>query len=363
MLIVKMYYYYIFYWRFMSSSFYTLTPDRVIAAVEKCGFSPTGHYMVLNSYENRVYDLMLEDESHVIVKFYRPGRWNREQIAEEHKFLHELAADEITVCAPLAISGEETVMDSDGIFFAVWPRTGGRIPEELTNHDRRNIGRLVARIHNNGAASDSPRRLRLTGEVYGTKPLRYLAENNFLPAHCVKRYTDAVKEVVNIYSKLSADVPVHRIHGDCHMGNLLQRDGIFFFLDFDDFLTGPAVQDIWMLASSRGEDSIPELEVFLEGYREFRYFDSSWLKLIEPLRALRYINYAAWIARRWDDPAFPQIFPHFGTVDYWERETSDLEDQVDIIYSGDASMSGHKHEKHKPEEKELTNKDFFWDMD
>ncbi len=346
----------------MSNSFYNLTPDRVIAAVEKSGFSLTGHYMVLNSYENRVYDLKLEDDSHVIAKFYRPGRWTIDQIREEHRFLLDLAEDEIPVCAPIKFSDGTTVHEAEGIFFAVWPRTGGRIPEELSDNDMMNIGRLIARIHNNGAAGKSDHRLRLTGETYGLNSLKFLIDNNFLPDNCIKRYSDAVNEIVNVYNTLSADIPFHRIHGDCHLGNLLKRDGSFFFLDFDDFLTGPAVQDIWMLVSTRDENSERELNLFLEGYREFREFENSWLKLIEPLRGLRYINYAAWIARRWNDPAFPHIFPHFGTDEYWMKETADLVDQAGIVLSGQ-SVKNESQTGTSEKEKELTNRDFFWDME
>ena len=348
----------------MSNSFYNLTPDRVIESVENSGFSLTGHYMVLNSYENRVYDLKLEDETHIIVKFYRPGRWSLEQILEEHRFLHDLADDEVTVCAPLIFPDGRTVNEAEGIFFAIWPRTGGRIPEELSDNDMSDIGRLLGRIHNNGAAKESHYRLKLTGATYGISSLAFLTENNFLPSNCIKRYSEAVNEIVNIYDSIAADVPFHRVHGDCHMGNLLKRDGTFFFLDFDDFLIGPAVQDIWMLISSRDSNFQRELNLFLQGYREFRNFENSWLKLIEPLRGLRYIYYAAWIARRWNDPAFPQIFPHFGTEEYWEKETTDLVDQVDIIYSDDSISSKFNSETVREEkDNELTNKDFFWDMD
>jgi Ser/Thr protein kinase RdoA (MazF antagonist) len=346
----------------MSNSFYNLTPDRVIEAVEKSGFSITGHYMVLNSYENRVYDLKLEDDTHIIVKFYRPGRWTLEQIREEHQFLFDLSDDEIPVCTPLTFSDGKTIHEAEGVFFAIWPRTGGRIPEELTDSDMISIGRLLGRIHNNGASKEIEHRLKLTGEAYGFNSLKYLTENSFLPAQCIKRYSEAVNEIVTIYNSLIPDVPFHRIHGDCHLGNLLKRDEAFFFLDFDDFLVGPAVQDIWMLLSSRDNNSQRELNLFLQGYREFRDFENSWLKLIEPLRGLRYINYAAWIARRWNDPAFPQIFPHFGTEEYWEKETSDLQDQVKIIYSNELIKNELKIEE-PGKEKELTNKDFFWDME
>lgn len=348
----------------MSTLFYSLTPDTVIKAVEDNGFITSGHYMVLNSYENRVYDLRLEEGGHIIVKFYRPGRWTKQQILEEHSFLSELNESEIPVCAPLPFPGGGTLRETEGIYFAVWPRTGGRIPEELSDDELVNLGRLIARIHNNGSAKPAEFRLSLSAESYALAPLEFLLENRFLPLHIQERYITAVQEIAEIYSKLSADIPVHRIHGDCHPGNLLKGAKGFFFLDFDDFLTGPAVQDIWMLIQSRDEEGLRQRELLISGYREFRDFEYSWFQLIEPLRAMRYIHYSAWIAKRWLDPAFPGIFPHFGTDRYWEEETSDLEDQINYIYSGgEENLPERSVNSEKDEEKELTNKDFFWDME
>lgn len=349
----------------MRSFFFDLTPDVVIKAIEQTGLSPTGHCMALNSYENRVYDLKLEDGSHVVSKFYRPGRWSREQILEEHEFLFDLKSDEIPVCAPITFPDAETLHEIEGILYAVWPRTGGRAGDELSDDQIRTLGRLLARIHNMGAAKQAPHRIRLTGKTYGLEPLAFLKDNNFLPDHCRERYIKAAEEVVGIYETLSKDVPFHRIHGDCHLGNLLNGKDGWFFLDFDDFLTGPAVQDLWMLVPARDREGLRQRDIFLDAYRLFRDFDSSWLRLIEPLRALRYINYSAWIAKRWDDPAFPAAFPHFGTVQYWEDETRDLEDQLDYFYknTNDLPESIHAPDKPKEEEKDLTNRDFFWDWD
>ncbi len=348
-----------------SNFFFHLTPDVVIKAVEASGFEPTGHCMALNSYENRVYDLKLDDGSHVVSKFYRPGRWSREQIAEEHNFLLELRDDEIPVCAPLHFSNGETIHEIEGIYYAVWPRTGGRAADEFSDGQLQTLGRLLARIHNMGSVKDAPYRIELSGEKYGLQPLSFLEENNFLPAHCKDRYANAVKEIVEIYETLRQDVPFHRIHGDCHLGNLLYGNEGWFFLDFDDFLTGPAVQDVWMLVPARDEEGLRQRDVFLEAYRLFRGFDSSWLRLIEPLRALRFIRYAAWIAKRWDDPAFPAAFPHFGTVSYWEDETADLEDQLEYFYSSNNDLPENimRPEENNEEEKELTNKDLFWDWE
>jgi Ser/Thr protein kinase RdoA (MazF antagonist) len=322
-------------------------------AVERGGFKPTGYCQALNSYENRVYDLAQEDGSHIVAKFYRPGRWSRDQILEEHELLFDLRRDEIPVCAPLPLAGGNTIGEILGICYAVWPRTGGRAPDEPSDTMLEMLGRLLARIHNGCAAKKAEHRLELTGRSYGLDPLALL-EGRFLPAHLADRYRNAVRAVVEIYDALRKDVPFHRIHGDCHLGNILQGSEGWFFLDFDDFLTGPAVQDLWMLVPARDKEGLRQREVFLAAYRQFRDFQDSWLRLIEPLRALRFIRYAAWIAERWEDPAFPAAFPHFGTTKYWEDETRDLEAQVEFF---------HKHPDDLPQEKELTNKDFFWDLE
>jgi Ser/Thr protein kinase RdoA (MazF antagonist) len=188
--------------------------------------------------------------------------------------------------------------------------------------------------------------------------MAFINKNNLLPPHCRDQYITAAEEIASIYNSLLKDVPFHRIHGDCHMGNLLHgRDG-WFFLDFDDFVNGPAVQDIWMLAPAIDSEGVRQRDVLLEGYREFRDFENLWLRLVEVLRAVRYIRYAAWIAKRWADPAFPAIFPHFGTGRYWEDETSDLVKQLNLIKK---SLEGPSVPAEP--EKELTNKDFFWDME
>jgi len=349
----------------MSTFFYHLTPDIVLQSIEKSGLEPTGHCMALNSYENRVYDLRLEDGTHVVAKFYRPGRWSKEQIHEEHAFLFDLQENEIPVCAPLHFDDGVTLHEINGIYYAIWPRTGGRATDEFSDSQLQTLGRLLARIHNVGAVKSISRRIELTGTNYGTIPLAFLEENNFIPDHCRPRYHNAVNEIVDIYDSLRKDVPFLKIHGDCHHGNLLLGNDGWFFLDFDDFLSGPAVQDVWMLVPARDRDGLRKRELFLEAYRQFREFDPSWLRLIEPLRALRYIRYAAWIAKRWSDPAFPAAFPHFGTDQYWEDETDDLEDQLKFYSSSTQDMTrtvtgpGQTSE----EEAELTNSDFFWDWE
>jgi Ser/Thr protein kinase RdoA (MazF antagonist) len=345
----------------MSDFFFELTPDRVLRAVEAGGFDPTGHCTPLTCLENRVYDLRLGDESHIVVKFYRPGRWSRGAIEEEHGFLRELREAEIPVCAPLPFPDGETLHQVEGIFYAVWPRTGGRSPDELRDDEVQILGRLLARIHNVGAAAPAEHRLQISARESALAPLEQLETGGFLPAEWVPRYRAAVEKVAALYDEWSADVPVHRIHGDCHAGNLLHGDEGWFFLDFDDFATGPAVQDVWMLLPGRDSEGARQRALLIQAYRQFREFDERWLRLVEPLRAFRFVFYAAWIARRWGDPAFPSAFPHFGSAEYWERETLDLEEQVRRLLSGDDVPPGLRNAAAEPEP-ELSNEDYFWDL-
>lgn len=308
--------------------FLDLTYDWVLRAVEAGGFDPSGRIMGLHCLENRVYDLELEDGAHVVTKFYRPGRWSREAILEEHELLFDLEDAEIPVCAPLRFEDGDSLHEVEGIRYAVWPRTGGRSPDELDDEQVEVLGRLVARIHNNAAVKPFRHRRRLNGTTYGMEPLELLEQGGFLPPQWRSRYRAAVERIAGLYDELAEGVPTHRIHGDCHHGNLLHGREGWFFLDFDDCLTGPAVQDLWLLLPDRDMEGRRQREVFVEAYEQFRDFEPRWLKLVEPLRALRYIHYAAWIARRWNDPAFPNAFPHFNTEQYWERETIDLEQQL-----------------------------------
>ena len=342
--------------------FFALTPELVLEAAEQADFETTGHCLALNSLENRVYDVRLEDGNHVVVKFYRPGRWSRAQIEEEHAFLFDLREAEIPVCAPLEFPGGGTVRQTEGIYFTVWPRTGGRAPDELSDEQLEVLGRLLGRIHNVGASRPAEHRIALTETTYGVRPLEFLLAGDFLPMHCQARYEDAALATIEAYRALSAGVPTHRVHGDCHLGNLLNGVDGWFFLDFDDFLTGPAVQDVWLLMSARDQEGLRQRAVFLEAYRQFREFDNAWLKLIEPLRALRYIHYAAWIARRIEDPAFPDAFPHFGSDEYGEKETADLADQVALFGRENPEILGLSRAS-GPAEEELTNADFFWDWE
>lgn len=315
--------------------FLALTPDWVLKAVEEGGFEPTGHVMALHCLENRVYDLKLEDGTHVVAKFYRPGRWSKEQIIEEHDFLYDLDDLEIPVCAPLVFDDGESLHQVEGIYYAVWPRTGGRSPEELSDEQIQVLGRLLARIHNVGAGRPFRHRRTLDANTYVREAVQLLTTQGFLPPRWAPRFQQLAEEIAKLYEARVLGVPLHRIHGDCHYGNLLHGKEGWFFLDFDDSVRGPAVQDLWLLVPGRDPESEQKRELFMEAYRQFRPFESRWLSLVEPLRAMRYIHYAAWIARRWKDPAFPSAFPHFGTEAYWEKETQDLAEQLDRCFSGD----------------------------
>ena len=312
----------------LAGKFKDLTPDSVLDAVEAEGRRCTGRFIVLNSYENRVYQLELDDESWVVGKFYRPGRWSRETILDEHRFLGELAAEEIPVACPIDLGDGETIGVVDGIMYSLFPRVGGRSPQEMSDEQVEITGRLIARIHNVGDRFDAPHRLRLTPETYGHDNLERLAEGEVIPPEAADNYIQTAKILLDRMAPLFEGVPTHRIHGDCHLANLIEtRDG-YTFLDFDDMVVGPAVQDIWMLVPSYDGEGQRQRDILLEAYGEFRNFENSWLRLIEPLRALRFIHYSTWIARRWYDPIFKKTFSYFGTLQYWQKEIQDLREQI-----------------------------------
>jgi Ser/Thr protein kinase RdoA (MazF antagonist) len=339
--------------------FLALTPDRVLCAVEAAGLRPTGHCSPLVCLENRVFDVRLEDGRHVVAKFYRPGRWSRDAILDEHRFLADLREAEIPVCAPLVFRGE-TLREDGGIHCALWTRTGGRAPQEFGGEEIAVLGRLLARIHNVGAASAAAHRPVLDARSGVLAPLEAL-ERGFLPKGIAARYRAAVERVAALYEAWSEGVPLHRIHGDCHAGNLLLGDEGWFFLDFDDFVVGPAVHDVWMLLPGREPEDARQRAGLIEAYRQFRDFDDRWLRLVEPLRAFRFVFYAAWIARRWDDPAFRSAFPHFGTAAYWEGETRDLETQVEGLLREHDVPESMRADDAAPSDR-LGNEDYFWDL-
>ena len=308
--------------------FLSLTPEAVLAAVEQAGVTTRPVCYPLNSFENRVYEVELEDKTRVIAKFYRPGRWSREQILEEHELLSELAAAEIPVGTVIPFPDGQTVHRTGRIYYALFERMGGRAPDEATEPLAHRLGMLAARLHTVGATKDAPHRLHLDAGSFVRPSLAWLEEHGSLPPHLAGRYLDAGRRIADRLDRLLEGVPVQRIHGDLHLGNVLDRDGRLVLVDFDDMVTGPPVQDLWLSIPGRDADSDRLRQAFLAGYEQLRLFDVSTLRLIEPLRALRMIHYSTWLARRWHDPIFPATWPQFGTETWWEQELEALERQL-----------------------------------
>ena len=311
-----------------------LTPDLILDAVETCGYRCDGRQYALNSYENRVYQVWLDEGSMLVAKFYRPQRWNDDAIREEHSFARELAAREIPVVAPLATPDGETLHKHGGYRFALFPRRPGRAPE-LDDHDTlRWIGRFLGRIHAVGALRRFKHRLTLGIAGFGEEPARFVVDNDFVPADLKPAYQaitrDALQRVKQCFERAGA-VRTIRLHGDCHAGNILWTQDGPHFVDFDDCLGGPAVQDLWMLLSGDRDAMRIQLEQVIRGYREFCDFNPAELALIEALRTLRMIHYAGWLARRWHDPAFPASFPWFNTQRYWQDQILALREQCSAM--------------------------------
>ena len=316
-----------------SEFFYSLTPDRVLDAVEVGDRRCTGRFIVLNSYENRVYQLELDDGSFVVGKFYRPGRWTRDQILDEHEFIWDLDDAEIPMACPMELAPDETIGRLGSIYFSIFPRIGGRAPDEMDDDQLRRVGALLARIHAIGRTDVAEHRLELTPQTYGWDDLEVLLRGDHIPASHRHRYEEVATEVVEAMVPLFAPFGggQQRIHGDAHLGNVLRSPGGFVFLDFDDMVMGPPVQDLWMLWGGRDAWALRRRDILLDGYESMAPFDRASLRLVEPLRALRYIHYTAWLARRWEDPAFKVAFPDFGTESYWTTRTADLAEQLVLI--------------------------------
>lgn len=315
--------------------FLSLTPHKVIEAVEAAGVPCNRVCYPLSSFENRVYEVEREDRSRVVAKFYRPERWSHAQILEEHRFLDELVEAEIPVCAARPFPEGGTLRQIDHIAYCLFDRAGGRAPDELDEELAARLGRLVARIHNVGASGGSAHRLRLTADAYVRVDLAWLAARKVVPARMEGRYFKAAHAIADLADAGLAGLDTHRIHGDLHASNLLLRDGVLRALDFDDMMVGPAVQDVWLLFPARDAETRHLRAIFLDAYEELRDFDHGTLRLVEPLRGLRLIHYAAWLARRWHDPIFPRTFVHFGTEAYWAEQTRDLEDLLEVIRAAD----------------------------
>lgn len=308
----------------LENSFYQLDPEAVMTAAERAGFRPTGEFTQLNSYENRVFDVALEDRSRVIVKFYRPGRWSRETILEEHEFLNDLKSDDIPAVAPLIQDGGVTLRENDGLWTAFFPKVRGRLPDELLPPDLIRVGRLMARVHEIGSRKPAPHRGTLDTSYYGGWRTLDLLQDWVSP-EVSQRYLDAGEHILQQIDDTFPSADFTRIHGDCHRGNLLSTGTEFFLVDFDDFVKGPAVHDFWMLLSGDAETFAEERDALMTGYTELRHFPMEQWAWIPLLRGLRILMYSGWIATRWSDPSFPRLFPEFGSYSYWAKETEALE--------------------------------------
>jgi Ser/Thr protein kinase RdoA (MazF antagonist) len=307
-----------------------LTPDCILDAIDSAGYRCDGRMQALNSYENRVYQAWLEDGTSLIAKFYRPGRWPDAAILEEHRFALELAGREIPVVAPLVLGGG-TLHTHGGYRFALYPRRPGRSPELEDTDTLRWLGRFIGRIHAVGALRPFVHRPAIDIESFGSEPSRFVLEHDFVPADLRETYRSVVEDVIGRVRRAcqrAGRVPAIRLHGDCHAGNILWTGEGPHFVDLDDARMGPPVQDIWMWLSGERDAMQAQLAAVIAGYREFNDFAPGQLALIEALRTLRMIHYAGWLARRWDDPAFPAAFTFFNTQRYWQDHILALREQA-----------------------------------
>lgn len=309
--------------------FETLTPDFILNAIEKHDYVCDGRILALNSYENRVYQIGIEDSEPIIAKFYRPNRWSNEEILEEHFFCIELAEHELPVVPPISIDNV-SLFHCENFRLALYERKGGYAPELDDLETLLILGRFIGRMHKIGSSSSFKYRPSITAKHYGYESVAFIQEN-FMPGHIQESYDVLTTELLTIIDSIyieSDHFDYIRVHGDCHIGNILWRDELPHFIDFDDARMAPAIQDIWMLLSGDRERQISQLEKIKQGYSEFADFPLHQLKYIEVLRTLRIMYYSAWLARRWDDPAFPQAFPWFNTTQYWEQHILDLREQL-----------------------------------
>ncbi|MBL4867155.1 MAG: serine/threonine protein kinase [Pseudomonadales bacterium] len=309
-----------------------LTPDTVLDAVESVGLVVDARILALNSYENRVYQVGIDEQEPVIVKFYRPNRWTDEAILEEHSYSDMLAEHEIPVIAPSKNEEGKSLHTYNGYRFALFPRKGGYAPEVGDLDQLSWLGRLMGRIHAVGSTAPFTARPTLDVNTYCREPSKYLLEHDFIPGNYVDEYraitTDIADTAVEIINSVN-NLKWIRCHGDCHVGNILwQRDHGPHFVDFDDCQTAPAIQDLWMLLAGDRQEKTIQLSEILDQYTEYFEFNAAEIKLIEPLRALRMVHYAGWLARRWTDPAFPMYFTWFNTSQYWMQHLGEIREQL-----------------------------------
>ncbi|WP_422135661.1 serine/threonine protein kinase [Endozoicomonas sp. ALD040] len=307
-----------------------LTPDRVMDAVESQGYLCDARNLALNSYENRVYQVGIEDGLPIIAKFYRPERWSREEILEEHAFSLELQDMEFPIVAPLRNENQETLHEFEGFRFALFKRMGG-YPPELDNLDHLLVlGRCMGRLHKLGSAAPFQHRPAINLQRYGIDNVTWLLDHDFIPATLREAYETLTRDILDRLARIEAQYhpKMIRVHGDAHVGNILWRDDNPHFVDFDDTCMAPAIQDLWMFLSGDRASQTLQLAELLEGYEEFHEFDPIELNLVEYFRTLRLINYSGWLAKRWTDPAFPMAFTWFNTERYWSEHILELREQM-----------------------------------
>ncbi len=313
--------------------FSNLSPDLILDAIDSVGITTDGRLLALNSYENRVYQVGVEDASPIVAKFYRPHRWDDVAILEEHAFVQSLADAEIPAVAPSSIDGK-TLFTYQDFRFSIFPKHGGRAPELDQEGVLEWIGRFIGRIHSVGALSDFKHRPTLNIETFGEEPSAYLLNEGMMPKELELVYRGVVAQALDgvrrCYDR-AGDVAMLRLHGDCHMGNLLWTDAGPHFVDFDDSRMGPAIQDLWMMLSGDQDEMQKQFNEILVGYEDFYDFNPRELHLIEALRTLRLIHYSAWLARRWDDPAFKVAFTWFNTQQYWQDRILELREQIALM--------------------------------
>lgn len=332
-------------WEFMTeiaadpTSFFQLGPDEICSAAER--LSPkgaidraTGRFLQLNAMENRVYDVELESGTRVITKFYRPARWTKEQILAEHKFLLRTFEQEIPVVPPLKDAAGDTLFDCKGIHFAVFPKQGGRLEPELNQEQLTRLGRFMARIHQVGKSLPSEPRIRLNPQTYIKDSLASLESLGFLNEPCGKTFKTLAAGISDLIEPQWQAVAAILLHGDCHGGNVLWRGDAPHFIDFDDMLYAPPVQDFWMLVGGSDDYALRNLAILITAYEEVEPFDYGTIRLIECLRAMRMIYFPAWIGRRWTDGAFKAAFPYFGSERYWQGQVEDLYQQKERVAGG-----------------------------
>ncbi len=310
-----------------------LGPDAVLGIAEQAlGVRCTNMFRPLTSYINRVFELEQENKEGLVIKFYRPGRWSEAALLDEHAFLLELSAQEIPVVAPLILANGLTLGQAQGLYYAIFPKRGGRSCDEYSDEQWLEIGRLLGRVHNIGALRSAPHRLILGPDQSAAEQLSYLLGGESVQPELraeLRRVSDAILAEIR---PLFVGCEQIRIHGDCHFANMIHRPGeSFFLIDFDDMVMGPPVQDLWMLLPGDVGESFTEIDLFIEGYETFRPFDRRSLRLVEPLRALRYIHYMAWCARQAREDGDTRAIDGFGSREYWQKEIGDLEDQLTRI--------------------------------